>query len=159
VERLSEKGYEAHSERGFGRCRETKMGGKVPFRCSVRLHRTLLRPFSDSLGRGILRSSHCLRSRKFAALPHSRKSHGQSSRRSEVTLLDRFSLGETRAWGKLAWGHYLRLPARRSLEREECAWNPDLVAGVVRWRCDTLSGRVHSLFGLRRHRLLEEAGG
>jgi hypothetical protein len=24
------------------------MGGKVPFRCFVRLHRRLLRPFSDS---------------------------------------------------------------------------------------------------------------
>src|SRR5215208_2044088 len=49
VERLSEKGYEQHTERGFGRRREAKMGRKVPFRCSVSLHRRLLRPFSDSL--------------------------------------------------------------------------------------------------------------
>ena len=48
VEKQSEKGYEQHSERGFGRRRETKMGRKVPLRCSVRLHRRLLRPFSDS---------------------------------------------------------------------------------------------------------------
>jgi hypothetical protein len=33
------------------------MGRKVPFRCSVRLHHRLLRPFSDSLRREILRSS------------------------------------------------------------------------------------------------------
>lgn len=46
--KLSEKGYEPRSDRGFGRCRETKMGGKVPFRCFVRLRRRLLRPFSDS---------------------------------------------------------------------------------------------------------------
>jgi hypothetical protein len=32
LERLSEKGYEPRSERGFGRCREAKMGRKVPFR-------------------------------------------------------------------------------------------------------------------------------
>src|SRR5215207_9484986 len=49
VERLSEKGYEQHTERGFGRRREAKMGRKAPFRCSVSLHRRLLRPFSDSL--------------------------------------------------------------------------------------------------------------
>src|SRR5688572_16871123 len=42
----SEKGYEPRSDREFGRCRETKMGGKVPFWCFVRLHRRLLRPFS-----------------------------------------------------------------------------------------------------------------
>src|SRR5215204_1183687 len=48
VERLSEKGYEQHTERGFGRRREAEMGRKVPFRCSVSLHRRLLRPFSDS---------------------------------------------------------------------------------------------------------------
>jgi hypothetical protein len=47
--RLSEKWYEQHSERGFGRRREAKMGRKAPLRCSVRLHRGLLRPFSDSL--------------------------------------------------------------------------------------------------------------
>ena len=95
----------------------------------------------------------------FAALAHSRRSHAQSSRHSEVTLLGKIPLGETRAWGKLALGHYLRLAARRSLEREECAWKPDLVAGVVRWRCDTLTGRVDTLLGLTRHRLLDEAGG
>jgi hypothetical protein len=54
LERLSEKWYEQHSERGFGRRREAKMGRKVPLRCSVRLHRRLLRPFSDSLRRGFL---------------------------------------------------------------------------------------------------------
>ena len=59
----------------------------------------------------------------FAALAHSRRSHAQSSRHSEVTLLGKIPLGETRAWGKLALGHYLRLAARRSLEREE-AWKP-----------------------------------
>jgi hypothetical protein len=32
------------------------MGRKLPFRCSVRLHCRLFRPFSDSLIRGILRS-------------------------------------------------------------------------------------------------------
>ncbi len=47
--KLSEKGYEQRFDRGFGRCREAKMGRKVPFRWSVRLHRMLLRPFSDSL--------------------------------------------------------------------------------------------------------------
>jgi len=46
--KLSEKGCEHLSERGFGRRREAKMGRKVPFRCSLRIHRTLLRPFSDS---------------------------------------------------------------------------------------------------------------
>src|SRR5215210_8232827 len=54
VERLSEKGYEQHSERGFGRCREAKMGRKAPLRCSVSLHRRLLRPFSDSFCTGFL---------------------------------------------------------------------------------------------------------
>jgi hypothetical protein len=49
VERLSEKGYEQHSERGLRRPREAKMGRKARFRCSVRLHRTPLRPFSDGL--------------------------------------------------------------------------------------------------------------
>jgi hypothetical protein len=33
------------------------MGRKLPFRCSVRLHSRVFRPFSDSLGRGILGSS------------------------------------------------------------------------------------------------------
>jgi hypothetical protein len=33
------------------------MGRKVPLRCFVRLHRRLLRPFSDSLRIGILGSS------------------------------------------------------------------------------------------------------
>jgi hypothetical protein len=33
------------------------MGPKVPLRCSVRLHRRLLRSFSDSFRREILRSS------------------------------------------------------------------------------------------------------
>jgi hypothetical protein len=47
--RLSEKGYERDSERGFGKRREAKMGRKLPFRCSVRLHSRLFRPFSDSL--------------------------------------------------------------------------------------------------------------
>src|ERR671920_512785 len=47
VERLSEKGYEQNAERGIGRRKEAKMGRKVPLRCSVRLHRSLLRPFSD----------------------------------------------------------------------------------------------------------------
>src|SRR5215218_4047231 len=56
LEKLSEMGYEQHSERGIGRRKEAKMGRKVPLRCSVRLHRRLLRPFSDSLGRRILRS-------------------------------------------------------------------------------------------------------
>src|SRR5919112_4381492 len=41
--RLSEKGCEQHSERGFGRRKEAKMGRKVPLRCSVRLHRSLAR--------------------------------------------------------------------------------------------------------------------
>jgi hypothetical protein len=45
VAKLSEKGYEQRSDRGFGRCRETKMGRKVAFRCSLRLHSRLLRPF------------------------------------------------------------------------------------------------------------------
>ncbi len=49
VERLSEKGCEQHSERGIGRRKEAKMDRDVPFRCSVRLHSRLLRPFSDSL--------------------------------------------------------------------------------------------------------------
>src|SRR5919107_887093 len=48
-ERLSEKGYERYSVRGFGKCRQAKMGRKLPFRCSVRLHCRLFRPFSDSL--------------------------------------------------------------------------------------------------------------
>jgi hypothetical protein len=47
VKKLSEKGYEQRSKRGFRRCREAKMGLKVPLRCSVRLHRRLFRPFSD----------------------------------------------------------------------------------------------------------------
>jgi hypothetical protein len=34
------------------------MGRKAPLRCSVRLHRRLLRPFSDSFGREILRNLH-----------------------------------------------------------------------------------------------------
>jgi hypothetical protein len=42
VEKLSEKGYEQHSECGFGRPKEAKMGRKVPLRCSVRLHRRLI---------------------------------------------------------------------------------------------------------------------
>ena len=33
------------------------MGREVPLRCSVWIHRKLLRPFSDSFGRGILGSS------------------------------------------------------------------------------------------------------
>jgi hypothetical protein len=45
--KLSEKGYEQRFERGFRRCGEAKMGRKVPFRCSVRLHCRLFRPFSD----------------------------------------------------------------------------------------------------------------
>jgi hypothetical protein len=57
MERLSEKGYEQHSECGFGRRKVAKMGLTVLLRAFVRIHRKLLRPFSDSLGRGILRSS------------------------------------------------------------------------------------------------------
>jgi hypothetical protein len=37
------------------------MGRKVSFRCSVRLHHRLLRPFSDSFRRDILGSSACSR--------------------------------------------------------------------------------------------------
>src|SRR5215212_7824345 len=48
-ERLSEKGYEQPSKRGFRRCGDAKMGLKVPFRWSTRQHRRLFRPFSDSL--------------------------------------------------------------------------------------------------------------
>jgi hypothetical protein len=48
-QRLSEKGSEQRSECGFGRHEEAKMGRKLPFRCSVRLHCRLFRPFSDSL--------------------------------------------------------------------------------------------------------------
>ncbi len=40
-QKLSEKGYEQRFERGFRRCREAKMGRKVPFLWSVRLHRGL----------------------------------------------------------------------------------------------------------------------
>src|ERR671913_2585372 len=47
--RLSEKGHKQHSERVFGRRREAKRDRRVPLRCSVRLQRRLLRPFSDSL--------------------------------------------------------------------------------------------------------------
>jgi hypothetical protein len=47
--RLSEKGYEQPSKRGFRRCGDAKMGLKVPFRWSIRQHRRLFRPFSDSL--------------------------------------------------------------------------------------------------------------
>src|SRR5919107_2935538 len=49
--RLSEKGYEQPSKRGFRRCGDAKMGLKVPFRWSTRQHRRLFRPFSDSLSR------------------------------------------------------------------------------------------------------------
>src|SRR5829696_6095928 len=42
------------------------MGRKVPLRCSVRLHRRHLRPFSDSLGIRILRTSPFGDSRNFA---------------------------------------------------------------------------------------------
>jgi hypothetical protein len=45
--KLSEKGYEQRSMRGFRRRGEAKMGRKVPFRCSVRLHCRLFRPTSD----------------------------------------------------------------------------------------------------------------
>jgi hypothetical protein len=45
---LPHRTCEQHSERGFGRPKEAKMGRKVPFRCSVRLQGRLLRPFSDS---------------------------------------------------------------------------------------------------------------
>src|SRR5829696_3160111 len=41
------------------------MGRKVPFWCSVRLQGRLLLPFSDSLGRRILRTSSLGGSRKF----------------------------------------------------------------------------------------------
>jgi hypothetical protein len=51
------KGYEQPSKRGFRRCGDAKMSRKVRFRWSIRLHRRLFRPFSDSLRRGILRSS------------------------------------------------------------------------------------------------------
>jgi hypothetical protein len=37
--------------------------------------------------------------------------------------------------------------------------NPDLVAGVVLWRCDTFTGRLDSLLDLARHRLPEQVGG
>jgi hypothetical protein len=50
--KLSEKGYEQHFERGIGRRKKAKMGRKAPLRCSVMLHRRLLRPFSDSLFTG-----------------------------------------------------------------------------------------------------------
>jgi hypothetical protein len=50
------------------------------------------------------------------------------------------------SWGKLAWGRYLRVPARRCCwsERSEHA-NPDMAAGVVLGRSSTLTGRVDSL--------------
>src|SRR5215207_5089173 len=66
VEKLSEKGYQQHSERGIGRRKEAKMGRKVPLRCSVRLPRRLLRPFSDSFRRGILRTAPERSSPKFS---------------------------------------------------------------------------------------------
>src|SRR5215213_10753201 len=49
LERLSEKGCEQPSKRGFRWCGDAKMGLKVPFRWSIRQHRRLFRPFSDSL--------------------------------------------------------------------------------------------------------------
>src|SRR5215208_2268768 len=49
--KLSEKGYEQHSERGFGRYKEAKMGQIVPSRRSVELHHRRVRGFSDSFSR------------------------------------------------------------------------------------------------------------
>ena len=49
--RLSEKGCEQPSKREFRWCGDAKMGLKVPFRWSIRQHRRLFRPFSDSLSK------------------------------------------------------------------------------------------------------------
>src|SRR5215207_11422452 len=46
--KLSEKGYEQHSERGFGRYKEGEMGQIVPSRRSIELHHRRVRGFSDS---------------------------------------------------------------------------------------------------------------
>ena len=48
VEKLSEKGYEQHSERGLGRYKDGEMGRKVPSRRSVGLRYRRVRGFSDS---------------------------------------------------------------------------------------------------------------
>src|SRR5215208_858443 len=56
LERLSEKGYKQRSEGGLGRYEEVEMGRKEPAGRSVGLCHGHLQDFSDSLGRGILRS-------------------------------------------------------------------------------------------------------
>jgi hypothetical protein len=48
VKKLSEKGYEQGSERGFGPCSGTKTGRTVPFGCLLRPDFGCLRDFSDS---------------------------------------------------------------------------------------------------------------
>jgi hypothetical protein len=60
VERLSEKGYKQRSEGGLGRYEEVEMGRKEPAGRSVGLCHGHLQDFSDSLERGILRSSDSL---------------------------------------------------------------------------------------------------
>src|SRR5215218_8671701 len=57
LERLSEKGCEQPSKRGFRWCGDAKMGLKVPFRWSIRQHRRLFRPFSDGLGETVRKAS------------------------------------------------------------------------------------------------------
>jgi hypothetical protein len=47
VDRLSEKGFEQRSERGFGQYKEGEMGGEVPSRRSVGLRHRRIRGFSD----------------------------------------------------------------------------------------------------------------
>ena len=55
--KLSEKGSEQRSEGGLGRYEEVEMGRKEPAGRSLGLCHGHLQDFSDSVGRGILRSS------------------------------------------------------------------------------------------------------
>jgi hypothetical protein len=77
-----------HSEHGLGRRREAKMGRKVPFWCSVRLHRRLLRPFSDRFIGGLLEWD------MWARIDRSRlaRSHKYASIRPQIGL-PRFPIG------------------------------------------------------------------
>jgi hypothetical protein len=70
--RLSEKGYKQHSGGEFGWCRAGEIGRNTPLRQPGELRCRLLQGFSDSLRRGILRSSLPVRKifRKFSEKWH-----------------------------------------------------------------------------------------
>jgi len=78
--KLSEKGFEQRSERGFGRCSGVETGRTVPLRCLLGPRFGHLRDFSDSLrvkfAGSALWEVGCIRASRKASSPSSQSSRG-----------------------------------------------------------------------------------